>query len=125
MDLSTMWDNYERGHYASWQDLNDDFELIVLNCKQFNPPGSLPCQHADQLKLAWLQTWMNAKKGKSISGASKSSSVSQLTGYEKEKKAMQAAMKSLSSIDANRQGIFALPVDPIALNIPHYFEYVQ
>lgn len=126
-----MWENYERGQYASWQELNDDFELIVSNCKKFNPPASLPCRHADELKSAWLQAWTNAKKGKAIGGtggsskgASTASAGSQLMGYEKEKKAMQTAVKGLISIDANRGGIFGVPVDPIALNIPHYFEWV-
>lgn len=120
MDLTTLWNNYESGQYGSWSELNSDFELIVSNCHQFNPPHSAPCYDADKLKAAWQQLWREAE-----TPAAGRSGTPQLTGYDKEKKVMQAAMKTLSTSDTAKGGIFAVPVDPIALNIPDYFECVR
>lgn len=123
MDLNTIHNNYEAGQYSTWHDLNDDFELIVSNCHQFNPATSPPSQDADRLKLKWLQAWMQAKQGKTFKEPSKSKAP-ELSPYEKQKRAMQAGMKALCKTDQERGSIFATPVDPIRLNIPDYFEWV-
>lgn len=50
MDLSTMQVKLNNGAYHFQQEINDDFDQIVTNCKIFNPPGTLPIAHAEAMQ---------------------------------------------------------------------------
>lgn len=53
MDLGTMQMKLNNGQYQVQQELNDDFEQIVTNCKIFNPPGTVPVLHVEELRRIW------------------------------------------------------------------------
>ncbi|KAF8601367.1 Bromodomain-containing protein, partial [Ceratobasidium sp. AG-I] len=42
MDLGTMTTKLRSGKYKIMDDFKDDVELIIRNCRQFNPPGTFP-----------------------------------------------------------------------------------
>ncbi|KAL9933346.1 hypothetical protein V8E36_008064 [Tilletia maclaganii] len=108
MDLGTMEKKLDTGAYGSMDEFASDMELIWANCRLFNPPLSLPCQHADQMEVTWRHEW-----GKAL--------IPRLEFFEK--RAMQSMLNRLRSSPAAI--LFAQPVDPVALNIPHYFTIVR
>ena len=57
MDLSTMEKKVNQAAYATMGEFAADMELIFANCRQFNPPGTEPCQHADELEKMWRKEW--------------------------------------------------------------------
>lgn len=50
MDIGTMQVKLNKGAYHYQQEMNDDFDQIVTNCKIFNPPNTLPIAHAEALQ---------------------------------------------------------------------------
>jgi transcription initiation factor TFIID subunit 2 len=48
--------------YQTQGELNDDFEQIVINCKLFNPPATLPVVHAEALQRIWRSEVAKAVK---------------------------------------------------------------
>ncbi|KAK0545629.1 hypothetical protein OC861_005196 [Tilletia horrida] len=108
MDLGTMEKKLEADSYGSMDEFASDMELIWANCRLFNPPFSLPRQHADQMEVTWRHEW-----GKAL--------IPRLEFYEK--RAMQSMLNRLKG--APVAVLFAYPVDPIKLNIPTYFTIVR
>ncbi|KAK4702866.1 hypothetical protein P7C70_g3357, partial [Phenoliferia sp. Uapishka_3] len=64
MDLQTMTKKLDLAHgaYETYGELFDDFDLIVANCKQFNPPNTEPVWYVDVLDRAWRLEWEKASK---------------------------------------------------------------
>lgn len=62
MDLETMGKKLDRGRYRTYGGLFDDFDLIVANCKRFNPPNTEPIWHALTMERAWRSEWEKASK---------------------------------------------------------------
>lgn len=62
MDLGTMQNKLAQGRYVTQQEISDDFEQIVINCKIFNPPGTLPVAHAEALQKTWRAEVAKASK---------------------------------------------------------------
>lgn len=48
-----MMSKLSKGKYHTQQQMNEDFDQIVTNCKIFNPPGTLPVAHAEALQKMW------------------------------------------------------------------------
>lgn len=61
MDLQTMTIKVERGD-MNYEELFADFDLIVSNCKLFNPPDTEPVWYVDVLDRAWRSEWERASK---------------------------------------------------------------
>jgi transcription initiation factor TFIID subunit 2 len=130
MDLGTMWKKMEDGRYPTQASMQADFELMVANCHQFNPPASLPVVFVDKLMARW-----NAEWSRSFAAGPASDKMS-----AGEKRGLQSVLKQLTKDDLyacfvyDKQsshifcsalgGIFQLPVDPIALGIPQYFDVI-
>lgn len=93
------------GRYSTMQELNDDFEQIVINCKLFNPPGTLPVAHAERLQQVWHSEVAKANR----------------MSYQ-EKRSLQGMMNRLKMKPCAL--IFLEPVDPIALGIPNYHDVI-
>lgn len=70
MDLGTMTTKLRSGKYKIMDDFKDDVELIIRNCRQFNPPGTFPVIAADNLETAFKREWskLNAEPRKISSG---------------------------------------------------------
>lgn len=70
MDLGTMTTKLRNGKYKTMDDFKDDVELIIRNCRQFNPPGTFPVLAAENLEAAFRREWskLNAEPRKISSG---------------------------------------------------------
>jgi transcription initiation factor TFIID subunit 2 len=53
MDFGTISLNVDKGSYATWKDFSEHVELVFQNCRQFNPPTTLPRQCADAVEKVW------------------------------------------------------------------------
>ncbi|PWY99756.1 hypothetical protein BCV70DRAFT_162250 [Testicularia cyperi] len=107
MDLSTMEKKANQTAYTTMSEFAADMELIFANCRQFNPPGTEPCQHADELERLWRKEW-----AKTVTPRLEAN----------EKRALVALMNRLKAHQASI--LFREPVDPVALGIPTYFDVI-
>lgn len=62
MDLQTLSARLNRGDLRTYGELFDEFDLIIRNCKQFNPPNTEPVWHVEVLDRAWRKEWEKASK---------------------------------------------------------------
>ena len=107
MDLSTMDKKASSGAYKTMAEFASDMELIFANCRQFNPPGTEPCDHADQLERQWRKEWAKVLVPK--------------LEYA-EKRSLQGMMSRLKVHPTSL--LFREPVDPVKLGIPTYFDII-
>ncbi|GAA96863.1 uncharacterized protein L969DRAFT_94877 [Mixia osmundae IAM 14324] len=105
MDLGTMMIKVREGRYRDTHEITRDFTLIGKNCRIFNPPGTLPIQHAEELERAWPLEWLDVDRI--------------MPG---EKRSLQSMLKAVSALDT--ASLFREAVDPVALGIPTYFEII-
>ncbi|ORX42682.1 hypothetical protein DM01DRAFT_1350220 [Hesseltinella vesiculosa] len=135
MDLGTMSKTLKSGGYKMLKDFEADFKLIVQNCILFNGPEHIVSQYAKELDVIFnkdIQV-IREKERQILAGQLASA------GATKPKVAaprrptgstMRADIKKYKPIlDKLRQKeyyvAFAAPVDPIALQIPTYYDYVK
>jgi transcription initiation factor TFIID subunit 2 len=57
MDFSTMNQKLADGQYITMEDFKKDIELILSNCRQFNPPATFPATCADIVEKAFKKEW--------------------------------------------------------------------
>lgn len=107
MDLSTMEKKVNQAAYSTMGDFAADMELIFANCRQFNPPGTEPCQHADELEKLWRKEWARTVTPKLEAN---------------EKRALVGLVNRLKTHQSSL--LFREPVDPVALGIPTYFDVI-
>ncbi|KZT08630.1 uncharacterized protein LAESUDRAFT_45791 [Laetiporus sulphureus 93-53] len=107
MDFSTISNKLNEGAYATMEDFAQDIELILHNCRTFNPSTTYPTLCADEVERVFKKEWGRALEKK-------------LTG--REKRSLQGIMTKLSSDPQHY--VFWEPVDPIALGIPTYFDRI-
>ncbi|CDU22782.1 related to TAF2-component of TFIID complex [Sporisorium scitamineum] len=107
MDLSTMEKKVNQAAYSTMGEFASDMELIFANCRQFNPPGTEPCQHADELEKLWRKEWAKTVTPKL---------------EVNEKRALVGLMNRLKTHQSSL--LFREPVDPVALGIPTYFDVI-
>lgn len=62
MDLQTLGKRLESGAFETYRELFAAFELIVSNCKQFNPPHTEPVWHVEVMDRAWRKEWEKASR---------------------------------------------------------------
>ncbi len=107
MDLSTMEKKVNQAAYSTMGEFASDVQLIFANCRQFNPPGTEPCQHADELEKMWRKEWAKTVTPKLEAN---------------EKRALVALVNRLKTHQSSI--LFREPVDPVALGIPTYFDII-
>ncbi|EST05572.1 Bromodomain protein [Kalmanozyma brasiliensis GHG001] len=107
MDLSTMEKKLNQASYTTMSSFAADVELIFANCRQFNPPGTEPCQHADELEKLWRKEW-----AKTVTPKLEANEKRALVGLINRLKTHQSSL------------LFREPVDPVALGIPTYFDVI-
>lgn len=78
-----MEDKLNQGKYETMEDFYSDVILITDNCRQFNPPTTLPYVHADELEAIFKAEWAR---------------VSSKLGHD-EKRSMAAALNKLKLED--------------------------
>ncbi|SNX84333.1 related to TAF2 - component of TFIID complex [Melanopsichium pennsylvanicum] len=107
MDLSTIEKKVNQASYTTMSEFAADMQLIFENCRQFNPPGTDPCQHADELEKLWRKDWAKTVTPK-------------LEANEK-----RALVGLLNRLKMHQNSLlFREPVDPVALGIPTYFDII-
>ncbi|OCH90063.1 hypothetical protein OBBRIDRAFT_793679 [Obba rivulosa] len=107
MDLGTISNKLGEGAYSTMEDFAKDVELILSNCRTFNPPSTFPANCADIVEKVWKKEWQKATEKK-------------LTWNEK--RGLQTFMNKL--VVDPISWVFREPVDPVLLGIPTYFDVI-
>lgn len=122
MDLGTIKEKLNSGQYSEPNQVNDDVRLMFNNCYTFNPPKTFVHEEGKLLEKAYERFWKKAFGTKPPGGGSRSANCSTASPRTD----MEKCAVILEKIMQNRHAsAFLLPVDPIALNIPHYFEVIK
>ncbi len=64
MDFGTMSIKLSKGQYSNMEEFAGDVELILRNCRQFNPPGTFPCDAANAVEKLFRKEWVKATERK-------------------------------------------------------------
>lgn len=64
MDFKTLLERLNSGVYRTMEAFAEDVYLIFRNCRQFNPPGTLPVLGADVVERAFKKEWMPVMRAK-------------------------------------------------------------
>ncbi|TFY71826.1 hypothetical protein EVG20_g1175 [Dentipellis fragilis] len=107
MDFGTMSNKLNANSYATMEEFVKDVEQIFINCRQFNPPTTYPCQCADAVERAFKKEWAKVTERK-------------LAWHEK--RGLQSIMTNF--VKDPLSFVFREPVDPVVLNIPTYFDVI-
>jgi transcription initiation factor TFIID subunit 2 len=57
MDFGTMMQNLNSGKYSMMDEFYRDVELVISNCRLFNPPTTYPIQCADVVERVFKKEW--------------------------------------------------------------------
>ena len=121
MDLGTIAKKMELKQYPTMGAFAYDVELVVANCWQFNPPGPITAC-ADFVEKVFWQEWpkavnpnMTPEEKKVVSGI--------LSRSLKEAVGLLFREPGESAVFGNLVMLICV-VDPVALNIPQYFEII-
>lgn len=107
MDLSTIDTKLKSGAYKTMGDFAADMRLMFANCRQFNPPGTVPALMEQAVSRVWRREWSRAMVRK--------------LEYS-HKRSLQSMMGRLKQLPSS--GLFLYAVDPVALGIPTYFDVI-
>ncbi|KAG8886099.1 hypothetical protein FRB98_001473 [Tulasnella sp. 332] len=108
MDFNTLEQNLTQGKYMTMDQFESDMRLIFRNCRQFNPPGIDVYIAADTQEATFDAEWQKVTK-KKLSSAERT-----------------FVIQTLNTMMGDDSGVyFRVPVDPVALGIPHYFDLVD
>ncbi|CAO3608282.1 unnamed protein product [Cunninghamella blakesleeana] len=135
MDLGTMTKKLRSGVYKSLKEFESDFRLIVTNCILFNGPDHVISGLAKQLDNVFTKEMqaIKAKEEQLLSG-NKSSGPHKSKSSSNKKPSSSSTIKSdvkkykpvLDKLKYKEYyNAFAVPVDPVALQIPTYYDYVK
>ncbi|QRV80287.1 bromodomain associated protein [Ceratobasidium sp. AG-Ba] len=109
MDLGTMGTKLRSGKYKIMEDFKKDFELVISNCKQFNPSGTFPVIIAENLEAAFKREWtkLDIEPRKISSG---------------DRRALVTMIDKLSEQPCALW--FLTAVDPVQQNVPDYYKII-
>ncbi|KAK0246182.1 hypothetical protein EDD85DRAFT_924985 [Armillaria nabsnona] len=107
MDFGTMSEKLTQNQYQTMEGFRADFELVISNCRQFNPIKTYPHDCAAVLEKYFRKEWPKLVERK-------------LTFAEK--RGLLGVMTSI--VKDNVSWIFREPVDPELLGIPTYFQVI-
>ncbi|KAI8597334.1 hypothetical protein EDD21DRAFT_327148, partial [Dissophora ornata] len=110
MDFSTIREKLDNGKYVTMDDFADDVRLVCQNCVNFNG-----LDHPFSQGGLLIQTLLN----KEVENAKKElARLYPTSSY--------ATASIIDRLKLNQDfGVFAVPVDPIALGIPTYFDVIK
>jgi transcription initiation factor TFIID subunit 2 len=60
MDLSTMSKKLANHEYDTMESVKADLDLIIANCRRFNPPYTFPTDQADLFEKLVEKEWSKA-----------------------------------------------------------------
>ena len=83
MDFGTMSLNLDKALYTTWKDFADHVQLVLDNCRQFNPPTTYPRSCADVVEKVWKKEFAKVSE-KRLSGMEKRSLQGLMTKLMKE-----------------------------------------
>lgn len=107
MDLSTIDAKLKQGQYKTMGDFASDMRLMFANCRQFNPPGTMPALMEQAVSRVWRREWSRVMVRK--------------LEYA-HKRSLQSMMGRLKQHPTG--ALFLYAVDPVALGIPTYFDVI-
>ncbi|KAJ2454223.1 hypothetical protein EV183_001708 [Coemansia sp. RSA 2336] len=120
MDLGTIRKKLDRHQYHSEQDFYDDVKLVFSNCFLFNPPDSMVYKHACALQDFFDVVWKQQTKDGDADGSSLPPDLLM------NEVALDRAKSIINKLKLDEHlWPFILPVDPVALGIPVYFDIVK
>lgn len=64
MDFGSISGRLKKGFYSTMEEFASDIELIFANCRQFNPPGTLPVLNAEVVEKVFKKEWPKAMEKK-------------------------------------------------------------
>ena len=64
MDFGTMSSKLNLGDYQYMEQFQKDFELVLSNCRTFNPPTTYPTLCADTMEKQFKKEWVRAMEKK-------------------------------------------------------------
>ena len=125
MDFGTINQRLNQNKYETMDDFRVDVMLVFRNCRQFNPPGTFPYICADNVEAAFTKEWARATE-KRLEWGEKRNLQGVLSQLIKEDMwvtifflpVVPLTARSLSSF------VFRVPVDPVLLQIPTYFDII-
>ncbi|CAO3616923.1 unnamed protein product [Cunninghamella echinulata] len=133
MDLGTMTKKLRSGAYKSLKDFESDFRQIVTNCILFNGPDHIISGYAKELDNIFTKEIqaIKVKEEQLLSG-------NKTGGSHKSKSSKKPSSSSTIKPDVKKYKVvldklkhkeyyaaFSIPVDPVALQIPTYYDYVK
>ncbi|KAJ1921362.1 hypothetical protein H4219_000679 [Mycoemilia scoparia] len=154
MDLGTMDEKLASGQYSTAEDFRKDFELVISNCKLFNPEGTLVHQLGVTLHTVFEKAWKREfgsasashgqntpqySKSDNASAPSKVTPIVTVPGAEDPTESLEASSELPINPKIHKKVVtlinkllrnshaspFLEPVDPVALGIPTYFDIVK
>ena len=125
MDFGTINQRLNQNKYETMDGFKEDVMLVFRNCRQFNPPGTFPYICADNVEVAFTKEWARAME-KRLEWGEKRNLQGVLSQLIKEDMWVTTSFPlilllitcSFSSF------VFRLPVDPVLLQIPTYFDVI-
>jgi transcription initiation factor TFIID subunit 2 len=124
MDFGTINQRLNQNKYETMEDFRGDVILVFRNCRQFNPPGTFPYICADNVEAAFNKEWERAIE-KRLEWGEKRSLQGILSQLLKEDMCVTILLSALSlTIHPLSSFVFRVPVDPVLLQIPTYFDVI-
>jgi len=125
MDFGTINQRLNQNKYETMEDFKEDVMLVFRNCRQFNPPGTFPYVCANNVEAVFVKEWTRATEKRLEWGEKRSLQgiISQLI-----KEDMWVSIPPLSTppliVYTLSSFVFRVPVDPVLLQIPTYFDVI-
>ena len=125
MDFGTINQRLNQNKYETMEDFKDDVMLVFRNCRQFNPPGTFPYICADNVEAAFSKEWTRAVE-KRLEWGEKRGLQGVLSQLIKEDMWVVVFFLSVPPliIRIPSSFVFRVPVDPVLLQIPTYFDII-
>ena len=123
MDFGTINQRINQNKYETMEDFRGDVILVFRNCRQFNPPGTFPYICADNVEAAFNKEWERAME-KRLEWGEKRSLQGILSQLLKEDMWVTILLSALSLTRSFSSFVFRVPVDPVLLQIPTYFDVI-
>lgn len=124
MDFGTINQRLNQNKYETMEDFREDVMLVFRNCRQFNPPGTFPCICADNVEAVFLKEWTRAMERR-LEWGEKRGLQGILSQLLKEDMwvAVSFSFLPLTTFPFS-SFVFRVPVDPVLLQIPTYFDII-
>ena len=125
MDFGTINQRLNQNKYDTMEDFKDDVMLVFRNCRQFNPAGTFPYICADNVEAAFIKEWTRAMERR-LEWGEKRNLQGVLSQLMKEDMWVTTPFLLVPPLTACpfSSFVFRVPVDPVLLQIPTYFDVI-